>query len=242
MVNMCRLVALFWIIAILSLVMACVDKATGDGTDLIGPGADIVAESDYILPPDDPETWTEAEWEEAFSGLGFRIDEAWVATADWVSTGTPSLDLFTQISRPLVPAVVPQASHLYTAHIDVDGQTSAASGGDQLLHTAWDGIRLSHHALPAPNCSEVEEGGSWNIASSHMAGWYVSKYPFINTTRGPENDAAQGQCDVWDDPDPPPGGGNGGGEEEDCTWYLVTIWEWDGSVWVIVDQFTFSVC
>ena len=215
------------------------DRPLGDAaTDPTAPDTEVTYSP--IIPPggEDPEHWSLEQWELLWLTLPFEIVSADIQGSSWIANGTPSFSLFTQLTTPLTPFIVPQISHLYHAQMIEDGAFSSISGGDQSFHTQFDGIRIYNFQLPSPNCSSIEDSGSWTINSSHLGKWSHFSFP-LSRTSSPVNANHQGQCEVWEEP-PPPGGGGGG--ESDCVTYLVTIYEWSGSYWEVVDQFLTDIC
>lgn len=231
-------------VSLLALLIGCDGTLSDSVSDPTSPAPEVVYSE--IIPPggEDPGDWSLEQWELIWPTLPFQILHARIMWApESLVSGKPSFGLFTELTTPLSPVVMPKVSQLYVAQINADGSFTAAAGGDQYFHSQPDGIRLENFDLPGPDCSEISNYGTWLINSSHRGRWdlIAGSFSFLfQETKGPENDEKSGECELWGES--PPIGGGGGDGGTNCVTYLVTISIWNGDYWEVVDQFLMDVC
>lgn len=232
---------LFFLVATGLLVSACDSQAI----NIVGSPES--PSYDWIEPPGpgDPEDWTQEEWEQAWPTAPFEILEAQILTAGYGWEANPTFGLFTQISRPFGLLVNNQARAEYLATMSIDGNPGIEWAGDAFFHSVPDGIRITEEALPQIDCMSIEDHAKWTVVSRHYGLWEHWTYPLLTRQEGPEQREWEAECykegDGDDDPPVPPTGG-GGSDGDDCTTYMVTIYEWNGTEWEYVTHYYFTSC
>lgn len=117
-------------VALVAFLIGCDGTLSDSVYDPTSPGRKVMYSP--IIPPggDDPVDWSPEQWELIWPTLPFEILDASIKMLpESLVSGKPSFQLFTQLTTPLSPVVMPKVSQLYVAEIEADGSFSFANKG-----------------------------------------------------------------------------------------------------------------
>lgn len=227
---------------------------------LVGCDAPGVVESDHTPPPSVPLLATPQGDGDGDWGEGPQTQEEWDAEAEafkiefaeinliysFPSSGSPGFQMTTAMNNPLGPLIsTTHIRHDWVASVIADGSPGTLWHPDTYAYHPT-GARSDFHEITNLDCSLIQESATFNVMASHFGQWQHVTRSFA-TEKGPEVSSGEGACDLQEaDPgDPPPGNGGGGGDGgdgENCSDWVLTIYEWDGFGWDIIDEIPLTFC